>query len=139
MKGLMTEDFYFDTSIWIDFHEKRNKNGKLALEFILKIIEEDSKIAYSDLNIKELKHLAYNQVEISSMLSIVKPHNIKHVHIYQEQLVEARKLSRQRQVPNKDALHAILCRDNYLQLITRDTHFEKLRDITTAKKPEDFI
>ena len=29
----MQEDFYFDTSIWIDFYEKRNNNGELALLF----------------------------------------------------------------------------------------------------------
>ena len=42
-------------------------------------------------------------------------------------------------MPRKDALHAIIARDNNLQLIATDPHFEKLKDITTAKKPQDFI
>jgi len=91
------------------------------------------------LNIKEFKHLGYSNEEINNILSIAKPNNIKHIHIYREHVEEARKLARQRDVPNKDALHAILCRDNHLQLITRDLHFEKLRDITMIGKPEDFI
>jgi len=135
----MTEQFYIDTSIWIDFHEKRGENGEHALNLIIKTIKENSKIAYSDLIIKEFKHLGYSQDEINNILSIAKPNNIKHIHIYREQIEEARNIARQRDVPNKDVLHAILCRDNSLQLITRDLHFEKLKDIAKAGKPEDFI
>ena len=42
----MQEDFYIDTSIWVDFYEKRGENGESALKLILKIIEEDLKINY---------------------------------------------------------------------------------------------
>jgi len=135
----MTEGFYFDTSIWIDFHEKRGGNGKLALKLILKIINNNLKIAYSDLHIREFKNLNYTLDEINSILSIIKPKNSKRVHIYREQIKEATKLNRQRKIPKKDALHAILSRDNDLQLISRDRHFERLKDITIVKKPEDFI
>ena len=135
----MLEDFYFDTSIWLDFHEKRGRNGELAFKLIIKIINEGLKIAYSDLNIKEFKHLGYTNDNINSIFSISKPDNIKRIHIYREQADEAKKLSRQREVPKKDALHAILCRDNNLHLISRDQHFEKLKDVIIAKKPEDFI
>lgn len=135
----MTEEFYFDTSIWLDFYEKRGKNGELTLKLIIKIINEDIKIAYSDLNIKEFKYLGYTNAQINSIFSMAKPKNIKRVHIYREQIEEARKLARQRNVPRKDVLHAILARDNNLQLVSRDDHFEKLKDISIARKPEDFI
>ncbi|MBU0627651.1 MAG: PIN domain-containing protein [Nanoarchaeota archaeon] len=135
----MADEFYFDTSIWLDFHEKRGRNGELALRLIIKIIEDDFKIDYSDLNVKEFKNLGYTNDNINSILSIAKPKNIKHAHIYREQIEEARKLARQRNIPKKDALHAVLARDNNLQLIATDPHFEQLKDITTAKKPEDFI
>ena len=105
----MIEDFYFDTSIWLDFYEKRGTNGELALKLIIKIINEDLKISYSDLNLKELKHLGYTNENISSIFGIAKPNNIKHIHIYREQTEEAKRLARQRNVPKKDALHAILC------------------------------
>lgn len=135
----MAEEFYFDTSIWLDFHEKRGKNGEMALRLIIKTINEGLKIAYSDLNIKEFRHLGYTNGEINSIFGIAKPKNIKHVHIYREKIEEARKLARQMDVPRKDVLHAILARDNNLQLISRDGHFEKLKNISIAKKPEDFI
>ena len=133
------EDFYFDTSIWLDFHEKRGENGELALKLILKIINQNLKVAYSDLHIKEFKNLGYSQNEINSILSIIKPNNIEHVHIYREQKEEAKKTAKHRNVPEGDVLHAILCRDNNLQLISRDLDFEKLKDVSKAKLPEDFI
>jgi predicted nucleic acid-binding protein len=135
----MPDEFYFDTSIWVDFHEKREKNGELAFKLLTKIIEEDLIIAYSDLNIQEFKNLGYSKDEINAILSIAKPDNIKHVHIYREQIEEARKLAQQRDIPKKDALHAVIARDNNLQLIATDAHFEQLKDITKAKKPIDFI
>jgi len=135
----MGEEFYYDTSIWLDFYEKRNKNGVSALKLILKVINEDLKIAYSDLNVKEFKNLGYTPEEINSILGVVKPNNIKRIHIYREQKEEAKKIAKQRNVPEGDVLQAILCRDNCLQLISRDLHFEELKDITNVKPPEDFI
>jgi len=135
----MTEEFYFDTSIWLDFYEKRGENGEFAFRLIFKIIHKDKKIVYSDLNSKEFKNLGYTQNEIISILSIAKPDNIRHVHIYREQTEEARKIAKQRNIPRKDVLHAIIARDNDLQLIATDHHFDKLKDITKTKKPVDFI
>src|SRR3989338_582322 len=103
--------YYLDTSVWLDVFEKRGKNGRYALKLITKIIKENLKIAYSDLNVKEFKNLSYGKDEVSSIFSLAKPNNITHIHIYRNQLEEARKLARQRNVPQKDALHAILCRD----------------------------
>ncbi len=135
----MAEEFYYGTSIWLDFHEKRGKNGESALKLILKIINEDLKMAYSDLTIKEFKNLGYSSDEINAILSIVKPNNIKRVHIYKEQKEEAKNIARQRGVPEGDALHAILCRDNQIQLVSRDSHFDQLNDTTDAKPPEEFM
>ena len=89
------------------------------------------------MHIKEFKYLSYTHNEIGTILKIVKPNNIKQVHIYRDQKEEAKKLAIQRNVPKKDALHAISARDNDLQLISRDKHFEKLKDITRAKLPKD--
>lgn len=135
----MVEEFYFDTSIWIDFYEKRGRNGEHALQLIIKIINRNWRLAYSDLHIKEFKHLDYSNGGINDILNIIKPNSIKHVHIYREQIEEARNITRQRKLPHNDVLHALLCRDNNLQLISRDLHFERLKDITKAGKPEDFI
>ena len=135
----MVEDFYFDTSIWLDIYEKRGYNGEVAEKLFRKIIEKDDIICYSDLVIAELKRLGYIKIEINDLLAIAKPYNLKRIHIYKEQIDEARKLAKQRNVPQADALHAILCRDNDAQLISRDWDYKKLKHITKAKLPEDFI
>lgn len=133
----MTDEFYLDTSIWLDLYENRGQNSQLALKLFTKIIENNFKIAYSDLNVKELKNIGYGTEEINEILSIAKPDNLKHTHIYKEQIAEAKKLAKQRNIPKKDALHAILARDNDLQLIATDPHFDKLKDIIITRKPVD--
>ncbi|MBI4981453.1 PIN domain-containing protein [Candidatus Woesearchaeota archaeon] len=133
------EDFYFDTSIWLDFFEKRGEHGEAALALITKIIRGGLKIAYSDMTIKEFRNLGYTSEEINTIFSVVKPDNIKRIHINREQKEEARKLALQRDIPKGDALHAVLARDNFVQLISRDGHFQKLKDITSVKKPEEII
>lgn len=135
----MAEKYYLDTSVWIDFHEKRGKNGEAALKLLTKIIEQDNILVYSDMTVKEFKQIGYSQNEINSILKIAKPDHIKRIHINKEQREEAKKLASQRNIPKADALHAILARDNELQLIARDPHFKKLKDITNSKIPEDFI
>ena len=135
----MEDDFYFDTSIWIDIYEKRGYNGEVAKNLFKTIIEKDNIISYSDLIVAELKRLGYTNDEINVILAIAKPDNLRRVHVYKEQIGEARTLAKRRNVPQADALHAILCRDNHTQLISRDKDYEKLKHITKAKLPEDFI
>ncbi len=135
----MTETFYLDTSIWLDYYEKRGRNGELALKLILYLIESDLVIVYSDLVIKELRQQGNSSEQINHIFSVAKPDNLRRVHVYRVQIDEAKKLARVKNVPVGDALHAILARDNELRFITRDHDFDKLKDITKSKLPEDFI
>ncbi|MAF36821.1 hypothetical protein CL622_06920 [archaeon] len=135
----MIEGFYLDTSIWLDIYERRGLNGKQAINLIFKIIIESSIIVYSDLTIRELKHIGYETNEINFILSTAKPTILKHIHTYRKQIEQARKLAKQRNVPFKDALHAVLARDNNVQFVSRDKHFQKLKDITDTKSPETLI
>jgi len=53
--------YYLDTSILLDFYEKRGINSEIALVLINKIIKSDILVIYSDLHILELKKLGYNR------------------------------------------------------------------------------
>lgn len=128
--------FYLDTSIWLDVYEKRGKNGESALKLILKIIESDKIILYSDWHMREFKTLGYGLEEINQIFMMAKPANIQRVHIYREQREEARKLARRRKIPPGDALHAILARDNGAILVSRDGDFALLKDICETEIPE---
>lgn len=131
--------FYPDTSIWLDYYEKRGANGIAAANFLAKLIQENHLIGFSDLTTMELKNLGYSKVEISRILKVATAKNSKRLHITKEQIDEARKISETRNIPRKDALHAILCRDNDFQLIGRDKHFQQLKDIAETKAPEEVI
>ena len=130
--------YYLDTSIWIDYFEKRGVNGEYAIKLLLNIIREDTIILFSDLHVREFKHLGYGSGQVNILLKIAKPDKIGRVHISREQIAEARRLGSQRNVPFGDALHAILARDNEAVLVSRDGDFQKLRDVCETKKPEEF-
>lgn len=136
----MTENmYYFDTSIWIDIYDKRGYNGEVAKKLMEKIIIQDSYVLYSDVVVLELQRLGFFENEINHMFGIAKPDNIKRAQSSRTQIEEANRVAKQRNVPLRDALHAILARDNEAQLVSRDWDFEQLKDITTTKKPEDLL
>ncbi len=108
----MPKKFYLDTSIWLDFYEKRGENGENALKLIEKLVNENKIILYSDIIIRELKKLGYSQYEIYEIFRIAKPNNIKKVHVYKEQTDEAEPIALKKKIPKRDVLHAILARDN---------------------------
>ncbi|MBI2508415.1 PIN domain-containing protein [Candidatus Woesearchaeota archaeon] len=131
--------YYLDTQIWIDHYLKRGINGENALKFLKKVIGEDSIIFYSDFTITELKKTGFFESEINEMLRFAKPRNIRRIHLTKIQIDEAVKLAKQRGIPYGDALHAILARDHEVQLVARDLDFQKLKDITKSKLPEELI
>ncbi len=135
----MIEEFYLDTSVWLDFYEKRGENGEAALKLIEKIVSENKIILYSDIVVRELKKLGYSQDEIYEMFRVAKPDNIRKVHVFEEFVHEADKVSSEKGIPLADVLHAILARENNAQLISRDKDFDEIRYITIAKLPEEFI
>src|SRR3989344_629889 len=136
----MTENqFYWDANIWLDIYEKRGHNGELTKQMLRKNIMEDDLIFYSDLVVAELFKVGYSQMQISEILSVAKPGHLKKVPISKKQVAEAMKIARMWSTARADALHAILARDNQLQMITRDADFQRLKHITRPKLPEDFL
>jgi predicted nucleic acid-binding protein len=135
----MVENCYFDTSIWVDINDKRGYNGEHANNLMKELIVSDKTAVYSDVTVVELKKIGFSDREINAVLSIAKPDHIRRVHPTKVQIEEAGRLAKQRDVPLRDALHAILARDHEAQLVSRDKHFDWLKDITRAKKPEELL
>ncbi len=138
----MTEKYYFDTSIWLDFFENRNEptlpKGDWAHKLLNKITEDNNKIIYSDNVILELGIVGYQPHEIDGLFEKIKP-ILVFVESTEKQIRKAKDLSSKRNVPKGDALHALIARDNKATLVTLDRHFKKLLDITEPKKPQDLI
>ncbi|MEW6408323.1 MAG: type II toxin-antitoxin system VapC family toxin [Patescibacteria group bacterium] len=138
----MAEKFYFDTSIWLDFFENRDEpnlpKGRWAQELINKIIKSDGKVLYSDNNIFELNALGYSIYEIKLMFMKLKQILI-FVESTEKEVGKARDLALRRNIPKRDALHALIARDNKAILVTLDQHFQKLFDIIKPNRPQDLI
>jgi len=135
----MSKIFYFDTSIWLDIHEKRGYNGKVAKQLMKKIILESHIIIYSNFIDIEFKKLGYSRQEINKIYNLVGPSNKKTFHVTKDQFSEGRKIAIKRNIPLGDVIHAIIARDNEAQLITRDHDFSKIKGITKPKLPEDLL
>lgn len=131
------EKFYLDTSIWIDYYLKRDKNGEVAKNLIKKIIFNKKTIVYSTLTIKELKHLGYMENEIKEILSLSAKRIF--IQVSKEQFNEAKRIAKQRDIPVGDVINAIISRDNEAQLVSNDLHFQRLKDITKVKTPLELI
>jgi len=112
----MQKKYYLDTAIWKDYYENRSDRlrpiGEWALAFINKAVEEGSRILYSDAMIRELNKY-HTMDKINAILSIVRNEDcLEKVSIDRKQVQEAKEISRKRNVPFGDALHAVLARDN---------------------------
>jgi predicted nucleic acid-binding protein len=138
----MEKRFYLDTSIWLDFLEKRDEpslpKGTWARKLIEKIIKNKDKILLSDVNILELGVIGYSEFEIEELLDELKA-VIVHVESSESEIRKARDLSSKRNIPKRDALHALIARDNSALLIALDNHFKELKDISKPHSPKEFI
>ena len=134
--------YYLDTCIWIDYFENRSDRfrplGEWAFFLIKKIIQDDDLIIYSDLVEEELQ-VIYSEKEIKKIFSIAPKEILVKVSNSIKQLKEAIHYSKRFNIPKKDALHAVLARDNEAILVTRDKHFYELTRDIIVKKPEELI
>lgn len=137
----MAEKYYLDTSIWMDYYEDRrdpSKNiGEIAYKLLCKLLASKSKIVVSTFLLKELE-TAYS---IDKIRGITFPFEklMEKIDVSEKQREEAKKIAKQRGIPVGDVIHAILVRDNNAILISRDKHFQLLKDICKIMKPEEII
>lgn len=137
----MAERYYLDTSIWMDYFEERkdpSKNlGEIAFQLLYKLLASRSKILVSYFIFIEMEFY----VSIDELRGIMRPFEciLERVSVSVKQKEEAKMLAKERNIPQGDALHAILSRDNHAILVTRDKHFQLLRDVCEIVKPEEII
>lgn len=136
------KSFYFDTSIWLDFLEKRDEPNMPKSEWALKLVDNitnnNDTIVYSDLTLMELKNAGYSIFEVEDLFSALNL-RLFFVEATREQFGKGKDLSYKRQIPKGDAIHALIARDNRARLITFDKHFEKLQDIIKVYNPKEIM
>mgnify|MGYP001767400808 CR=1 FL=1 len=134
--------YYIDTCIWMDLLEGRKDydGGSLsekAFNLILDIKARGDRIIVTEQILQEFSRY-YSPEEIKSMLSPFS-RIIERLNNSPDQIIEAKKISSERNVPFGDALHTITARDNSLILVTRDAHFRILSDISEPYTPEELV
>jgi predicted nucleic acid-binding protein len=140
--NLTNKKYLLDTCIWRDFYEDRFSKinrplGKYAHDLFMKIIKNKSEIYFSDIIIRELKK-DYSNQDINEMLTIFFMNNaLIRVNISKEEHLEAKKLSKERNLPYADCLIAIQARNYNTILVSQDAHLiNDLKDIVKCIRPE---
>lgn len=137
----MTLKYYLDTSIWMDYYEERedpSKNiGYIAFKLLSFLLASKSKILVSNFLLRELE-TAYS-IDIIRGIFFPFQNLVIKVEISESQREEAKRIAGERSLPKGDAIHAILARDNNAILVSRDKHFQLLKDICEVAKPEEII
>jgi predicted nucleic acid-binding protein len=137
----MEERYYLDTSVWMDFYEDRKDSskdiGELAFKLLSKLLASKSKIVVSEFLQMELGTY-YSSEEIRGMTMLFEKFIIK-AEFSEKQLDEAKRIAGERKLPKGDVVHAIVARDNDAILVSRDKHFQQLKDICKVKKPDEII
>lgn len=132
----MTQKYYLDTSIYIDYYEDRKDKfrplGDWAHRLLALIESNNDVLLVSDFLIEELES-HFSKKKVDDLLNTYKG-IIKRVEFTEKQFKEAKNIVNKKKVPVGDALHAIIARDNKAILVTRDHHFEELTDISIPKK-----
>ncbi|MEK6957602.1 MAG: PIN domain-containing protein [archaeon] len=136
----MAQKFYLDTAIWRDYFEDRKDNlrplGEFAFRFLKDCEKKGCTILYSSLVVEELES-HYSKERVAEVFSSFR-HMLAEVPISGVQISEARKIVSSTEGTHlKDAVHAVLAKDNGATMIARDKHFEALTEIVEVAKPED--
>ncbi|MDO8627001.1 MAG: PIN domain-containing protein, partial [Candidatus Diapherotrites archaeon] len=77
---------------------------------------------------KQIKDIFSQYLEIIEFIEETKEQVKKSISIWEREF---------KHISKNDVLHAILAKDNNAILVSRDWHFEELRDLVEIKKPED--
>jgi len=133
---------YFDTSIWLDIFEDRDEpmmpKSSYAKELLELCVKQQCTISISRVVFDEMQTLGYSVFDLDELF---KPLRCLLVFLEptERQFGKAKDLSAKRNIPLRDAMHALIARDQRATLVTRDRHFQVLRDIVPSVRPEDII
>ncbi|MFH1211865.1 MAG: PIN domain-containing protein [Candidatus Woesearchaeota archaeon] len=138
----MTNKYYVDACIWIDYLENRSDRfrplGDWALAMFKKIIVNEEFFIISRPLLEELEE-RYSPEKLRELFDFIPEELILKIEANKKQFKKALDLSRKLKLPLKDVLHAVLAGDNIAFLVTRDKHFLELTGIAEVKKPEELI
>jgi hypothetical protein len=134
--------YYIDACVWRDYFEDRRDNlrplGEFAFKLIQNIIKNEDQIVISDHLLDELrKH--YSDEQIDSLFKIVPDELIIRFHNGPNHTREAFYQCTKLNLNKPDAIHLIIASENDALFITRDHHFDHLKERFEIYRPEELI
>ena len=133
--------YYLDSCIWVDYFEERkdskNNIGEFAFQLLCRLVASNEKIIISSFLFRELE--AVYSVEKLRAMTLPFEKVIERVDFTDEQFNTAKEIALKRELPKGDVLHALIAKENNAVLVTRDKHFQLLKDICIVMKPEEII
>lgn len=134
--------YYLDTCIWIDYFENRSDRfrplGEWALATINLIIRSNAIIIFTNIVERELLKY-YSPREMSQILSILPPQKLVIIRATSIHFKKARCISKEFGLPITDCIHIAMAESNNAIFVTRDKHFDILRNMFSILKPEELI
>lgn len=132
---------YVDSNIFLDFWLDRMTGLKpanyYAEELFKNCIRCLYKIVISENTIIELSE-NFPAKNIEKKLDVFKKlSKLEIVSVQIDDLIKAKKLALDRDIPVHDAVHALIAKKLMIPLITRDKHFSQVDDLITVKAPEE--
>ncbi|MGV8141214.1 MAG: PIN domain-containing protein [Candidatus Woesearchaeota archaeon] len=116
--------YYADSCIWIDFLKDRYE-----IDLFEDCLKKKEELLISDVLMDELsRYILLDNMKVILHLFDSR-HLLFRVISTPRQRTEAQEISKERDVPSADVLHAIIARDYNATLVTRDRHSLRLRDI----------
>jgi len=131
---------YVDTNIWIDYWKDRKSGflplGDFAMQMFNRVYDCEFTVLISDQIISELKDNL--GLEFYWRLKPFKDiDKLLMLHPNANLILAAKYLTRNRKIHFSDSLHACFAKKENAILVTRDNHFEQVRDIINICYPEE--
>ena len=131
--------FYIDTNIWIDLWSDRMAGiqpvGYYAKAMFDKLINSKNGLVISDFIVRELEVNFPKDLVNERLKKLQELGFLEIVKITKEIFNEGKELSRKVGIPTHDGVHVIIAKKLGLTIITRDKHFEKIKDIVKVLDP----
>jgi len=133
-----------DSNIFLDYYLDRKDSmlpiGEFAFQFINRAIKCEFTFIVCDLILGELENnleLKGPQILKVIFAELIKKGKLLIIDYRDELAVEAKRISRERKLPLNDCVFALIARENNLLVVSRDKHFQELKDLVESLKPED--
>lgn len=133
-----------DSNIFLDFYLDRRDNllslGEFAFQFVKRAVECEFVFIVCDLILEELENalkIKVEQIMKLVFLELVKKRKLLIVDYSDELALEAKAISRERQLPLNDCVFALIAKENNVFVVSRDKHFKELEDTVESFKPEE--